>query len=985
MRRPMNPNNITQRRLFNLGGTSPTMGAQAQMPNPSNIQMGGTLPSANIMAPSGILSSSTELSNAVGDQALAQSFAPTANMNSGGIASFEEGGFGSRFGDFLSGTVSAGANFLGIGNDGTSMNPERERYEENRLNPYLDNPGFTGPMQAGSTDLDTVKEDKNFNKEYEESLPVVESTIDQTTYGGNIGINSSSLDTRTLSTDLDTVTGPMQAGSWLDENSTMTSERMFPAEQRSFYLGSRNISPKSWEMLDNMWETDVPRSRIKAAFMKTMTPILGTALSIRGGSSRILENVFDTMTTVPESNDKKPNWGHTLAVTDMVRQQPNYSQDITEYATNIINNNPDISSQDLIEQVAIALKTKQEMSGNPIIGDLTIAADAERDAENSALEAGRTTLAEDIESGKASSDEIEDIINMKIDQSDPFNQTSAMPPQSLIEEAYKRWANTGFSNDFITDVLIDENRPPEFINAVVNMRGEESEEGAGVPPTEQDGSPNLGTEVFRKDITSYAVGSEGKTLTKEKEKEKVINAQSGGDPDLNIPGSSKEDLKIINENLRKIDANNKEGGQSSKEVETNLGEALADQVIKGDGTETTNDTFKKYFEMFKNSMGEFEGKSEYAKGMDLVALGAAIAGGESPNAMTNIANGITKTIDRFTEDDDARKQYNNQVRLSGGKFALTEMMSLAKEQRARDYTMLPYIRINKDGTIDEKQFSLTDISNGKVPTDFKSATVGIAEMQNMSAIDAAFQKGKAAFKYKPTDWSAVKKEAGEYNKQFGENSKGKFLAQEALKLVNDKDLRGKIFGVSGVAEEVKNRLVRLFGGGQDVYTSRDQLLKELQQYFQALIPVKLRSSQSANSISNKDVQWLADAFMIKGAQEGKLLTFAFASAPAISAKLQSAYVDFADGEIDAMGNMNTLYEENMGMQRPNTSKASDYFEQKYYKPGIDKEGNPILDEEGNPIQVFKGYDYSPGAQKSLIKGVWDMDYLKETGIYRRKN
>ena len=82
------------------------------------------------------------------------------------------------------------------------------------------------------------------------------------------------------------------------------------------------------------------------------------------------------------------------------------------------------------------------MSGNPIIGDLTIAADAERDAENSALEAGRTTLAEDIESGKASSDEIEDIINMKIDQSDPENQTSAMPPQSLIEEAYKRWAKS---------------------------------------------------------------------------------------------------------------------------------------------------------------------------------------------------------------------------------------------------------------------------------------------------------------------------------------------------------------------------------------------------------------------------------------------------------------------------------------------------------------------------------------------------------------
>ena len=94
MRRPVRSNNITNRKLFNNGGF-PTMGAQAQMPNPLNVNMGGTLPQANnIMAPSGILASSTELSNAVGDQALAQSFAPTANMNSGGIASFEEGGFG---------------------------------------------------------------------------------------------------------------------------------------------------------------------------------------------------------------------------------------------------------------------------------------------------------------------------------------------------------------------------------------------------------------------------------------------------------------------------------------------------------------------------------------------------------------------------------------------------------------------------------------------------------------------------------------------------------------------------------------------------------------------------------------------------------------------------------------------------------------------------------------------------------------------------
>ena len=75
MRRPVrSQKKVSNRKLFNNGGF-PTMGAQAQMPNPLNVNMGGTLPQANnIMAPSGILASPTELSNAVGDQALAQSF-----------------------------------------------------------------------------------------------------------------------------------------------------------------------------------------------------------------------------------------------------------------------------------------------------------------------------------------------------------------------------------------------------------------------------------------------------------------------------------------------------------------------------------------------------------------------------------------------------------------------------------------------------------------------------------------------------------------------------------------------------------------------------------------------------------------------------------------------------------------------------------------------------------------------------------------------
>ena len=950
MRRPVrSQKKVSNRKLFNNGGF-PTMGAQAQMPNPLNVNMGGTLPQANnIMAPSGILASSTELSNAVGDQALAQSFAPAVGMKSGGIASFNEGGFGSRF---------------------------------KRM--FVDLEGFKGPFSTSRNLYNKALRDKNpdeqtkeFMENYEESLPKVKSIIDNTTYGGNIGIPSSNLDSRMFNMDIQGISGPIQAGSWLDENSAMTSERIFPSKDRSFAAGSRNVAPEVWNQLDSLVNADAPRSNIRAAFENTIG-FLGSGLqSMSGGLDRIAMQVYDVMLgdSQEEPFFNTNTWGHVLAVADMVKQQPNFSQDITQIAKEIRKNNPEITSQDLIEQVSVALKTTYE-GNDPTVMSLKATRDANLYDDQQGQDA-TMTLAESIEANRdpEGAQKIEDLISMKIDQSDPENQTKAMPPQSLIEEAYKRWEATGFSNEFITDVLQDENRPPEFINAVVNMRGEESTEGGDVivesQSEQEDTSANMTNITNNKEAMDML--SIGMSL---KPKEEEVDETDGSREGINIPGSSEEDLKIINENLRKIDSEDKQGGQSQEEIENNLGEALADQVIKGDKAETEDATFKKYFEMFKNSMGKYEGKTEYEKGMDLVALGAAIAGGKSTNAISNIAEGVTKTIDRFTSDDQQRRAYNNQVRLSAGKFALTEMMTLAREERARDYEMLPYIKINKDGTITEKQFSLTDVINGKVPSDYKSSPSAIAELNYMTSINEAIQDGKDSFRYKPGDWKNVKEEAGEYNTAYDENHRGKFLAQEALKLVNDKDLRKEIFGIQGLGKEVKNRLVRFFGG-ESGYTSRDQLVKELQQYFQALIPVKLRSTQSANSISNKDVQWLADAFMVKGAQSGDLLTFAFAAPEAISAKLQSAYKDFADGEIKAINDMKTLYTENEGMLLPNKTAATDYIQQKYF---VERKN----EKTGETELVFRGAaDLTTAGQQSLAD-IWDMDYFKETGYYKLK-
>tara|TARA_R110000787_G_scaffold270268_1_gene377220 strand:+ start:1 stop:1098 length:1098 start_codon:yes stop_codon:yes gene_type:complete len=63
-------------------------------------------------------------------------------------------------------------------------------------------------------------------------------------------------------------------------------------------------------------------------------------------------------------------------------------------------------------------------------------------------------------------------------------------------------------------------------------------------------------------------------------------------------------------------------------------------------------------------------------------MGMAIAAGESPNAITNIAQGVTATIDNFTSDDKARRAYKQQIGLSAAKYGLQNIARDAAELRA---------------------------------------------------------------------------------------------------------------------------------------------------------------------------------------------------------------------------------------------------------------------------------------------------------------
>jgi len=80
--------------------------------------------------------------------------------------------------------------------------------------------------------------------------------------------------------------------------------------------------------------------------------------------------------------------------------------------------------------------------------------------------------------------------------------------------------------------------------------------------------------------------------------------------------------------------------------------------------------------------------TEYEQGMALIKMAMAIAAGQSPRAIENIANGVLATMGDFTDDEKAKRDYERQVGLSAANYALEAAQkddvaaaALAKELR----------------------------------------------------------------------------------------------------------------------------------------------------------------------------------------------------------------------------------------------------------------------------------------------------------------
>ena len=948
MRRPVRSNNITNRKLFNNGGF-PTMGAQAQMPNPLNVNMGGTLPQANnIMAPSGILASSTELSNAVGDQALAQSFAPTANMNSGGIASFAHGG-----------THSA-TSFPGA---------QRQANAADYLNTLLGEIGV-GAQNVGRRAVDTL------DNLYQEEMPIFGGSPYEPKYN-TVSIDGMGKTVETEGTEglnprveqgtvmmlptFGEVLGVTKDFKWqsFDNENRLVSDKNFSFATIS--ADGSSIDAKTWF---NETAPDTAERLFPGPFSF-------------GGREESLINDFVGARSSVES-----------MVEYMVKAKPEQEGAINYVTEKILSENPNIDPMDFREQMAVALKDMTEGQNS---GILDIKQEGAANLYQDTQGQDTITLAESIDANKTPVDEIMEQMQ-DVSNYEPRPIDDSIVGEGEIETdidlALSRWKGQGYSSAFI-ETLRKEGKNDEFISELVSRINPDqaaSEQETNYT-TVYDEALGTGTGEEEKVITKDGVRSYNLTGGNPNPSAKKDSDISTGQGLGMFAGLTGEDLENIEapqgqKNIIAKDAQQtiEELNKASKELTTQqateanvvkaasiAGDTVVEQITRGDGQESVNDTLDRFAKEFMDRMPKFKGKTENEKGWDLIMLGSAIMGGTSPNALENIGKGFLATGDRFTSDDKAKRAYENDIQLGAAKYSLSKLATQEARDAAdkRNITMMVAGKDMKyDGVDYEKgsliQVNLTKLLEGPLPDGLTTQSLYSAALKTVDDANTVFaQNVAAATKLKNdtitkntitrTEETALLAKNSKLTKSYKSSVTGRLYLNRAIDILNYNP--DAISGGKSVVKEAYERFKNALNFNKDKYkgewgkedddgnawAARDSKTGEYlnatrQNYnmnvriaFQNLIPVALAGVQSANSISNRDVQFLADAFIDSGAldENGLLNENVWRNVETIKARLNATNDLFLRQEEGFLEDMQKEFDSLGGRYRPMVDKSGD--------------------------------------------------------------
>ena len=350
-------------------------------------------------------------------------------------------------------------------------------------------------------------------------------------------------------------------------------------------------------------------------------------------------------------------------------------------------------------------------------------------------------------------------------------------------------------------------------------------------------------------------------------------------------------------------------GQAPPEVEmSGTAEALTEVVTDSLPDEVFGDTHEEKVSSVEDIMAAFMSKAPKFKGMDkgmaIAKIGFAMAAGQSPNALTNIANAFSMGADMFIEDKKERDAFERQLGLAALKYGMQEEAAVRAQNRADLRSRNLYV-VGKDPVTIEgvkyKPGQHVTLNEAQVQTlgPKMKNLASIEAMQELAAIQIAEWEAKFG---KPGDGLGFEQAISMQEDYLGamdaaeDATRGITILDSVRGLITSPETSPFRAGLKGKIGQLWTKGKVFFGADADTkYKTMDMIESKILQSMSSIVEVTVGETQSANSISDRDV-----LYQVIKPFFGGLITGDDANGYYINLTDEELVLEKIDGAIDAL-------------------------------------------------------------------------------------
>ena len=407
--------------------------------------------------------------------------------------------------------------------------------------------------------------------------------------------------------------------------------------------------------------------------------------------------------------------------------------------------------------------------------------------------------------------------------------------------------------------------------------------------------------------------AEAAEIAEDPDKKKIIK------PDPVKPTITKEQQKILDDQKRMQEGQLGTISPKSKED-------IA-KVINEGTQEEQQAELKQLMQEFTQNAPKYEGLD---KGLAIAKIGFAMAAGQSPDAITNIAKALESGADMFIKDKKQKDDFNRQVQLSALKYGLQEKSKIASENRLiakerrgfKDYVVGPGGTTYRGKRYEANEtipVNIGDIRDGNLPDNLFADTTIAALLKEKAAYNKLLADARKNKIIKPAQLTEQIKIYNQAVSDAIDAESGMALIEGAMITVSEDG----VVGLSGVVNDAILKGGAFFG--MDLtknYGSKTEVRNAMKAALQKTIPVTLGRTQSANSISNRDVDFLITAYFGEGALDGGILTFATETPTEMVKRLQRAHEQMQNAQKGAFASIRTTEAFLSPLIQPGTTRSA---------------------------------------------------------------